>query len=81
MSHLYWHRGCGADIDYAMLVKIYGEDEKPENRYSPGRCLGTKKRQIMGEPDEDYISASYAERQNLNIRMQNRRYTRLTNAF
>ncbi len=72
----------GADIDYAMLVKPYGEDgEKPENRYSPGKCLGTKKRAIMGEPDEDYVSTSYAERQNLNIRMQNRRYTRLINAF
>ena len=72
----------GADIDYAMLVKLYGEaGEKPENRYSPGKCLGARKKRVMGEPDEDYISTSYAERQNLNIQMQNRRYARLTNAF
>lgn len=71
----------GADIDYAQLVKIYGNDEKPENRYSPGKCLGAKKVHIVGNPDMAEVSTAYAERQNLNIRMQNRRYTRLTNAF
>ena len=71
-----------AQIDFAMLQKLYGPGETgPESRYSPAKCNGTKKKVILGDPDPADISTSYAERQNLNIRMQNRRFTRLTNAF
>ncbi len=72
----------GADIDYAMLVKMYGNATEPMNgKYSPAECTGCTKRSIAGKPDEKGVSTSYIERQNLNIRMANRRHTRLTNAF
>ena len=65
-----------------MLVKIYGEaPESAKGRYSPAECIGARKARIEGNPDPTHVSTSYAERNNLNIRMHSRRMTRLTNAF
>jgi hypothetical protein len=71
----------GSDIDYAMLVKVYGPATEGQRRYSPAECIGAVKHRVEGSPDPKHVSTSYAERQNLNIRMGNRRMTRLTNAF
>ena len=71
----------GADIDYPMLVKVYGHDQESERRYSPAPSIGAVPTVITGRPDPEHISTSFIERQNWTVRTTMRRYTRLSNGF
>ncbi len=71
----------GGQVDYAMLVKLFGQAPEGDRRYSPAECTGAIKTPIQGHPELKHVSTSYAERNNLNVRMHSRRMTRLTNGF
>ncbi len=71
----------GSNVDFSMLVKMYGSDRESETRYSPAECIGCRTIPVIGRPDPKHISTSYVERQNWSVRTAMRRYTRLSNGF
>jgi hypothetical protein len=73
--------GFGGAVDYARLIKVYGPSPDPDHGYSPAACVDCERHTITGNPARADVSTSYIKRQNLQVRMRMRRFTRLTNAF